>query len=410
MPAMRTPTRPPMSRTLVVTLACLGLLAALTTITDLYGFSTLALDRAAVREWVHGSGLYAYRSPTSHLGTALTPAAALLVLPAAFLPLPVAGWLLALAGVGALGLALIAHLGPIALRHGRRPWPVVLAGAALALTIEPVRAVLGLGTLDLIVFGLLTADIVALRRAAAARARAPRGFWRDGAWAGAGVGLAAALSPSGWFFLAYLIVSGQRRAAATAALVGVPTLVVPVVLVPHQAGAWLAEVLWHIDRRGPVDAVGNQSLAGVLARLYESSTTPILLWMSFALLLAAVGMIRARAAHQDGDETAAFTLVGLAAALVGPVSRTHELLWVIPAMIVLADLAATDHRARAGRLPRRRITPGSVAAGAAVLTFLLFVLAPMAGLPGPVAQNAYALALILLVNAMPWRNPRLRGS
>jgi alpha-1,2-mannosyltransferase len=34
---------------------------------------------------------------------------------------------------------------------------------------------------------------------------------------------------------------------------------------------------------------------------------------------------------------------------------------------------------------------------------LLFVAAPIWTVPGPVAANAYALALILLVNALPWR-------
>ncbi|GIE20141.1 hypothetical protein Ahu01nite_032430 [Winogradskya humida] len=367
----------------MVTLACVGILAAITTIAQRYAFSTLALDREAIASWVHGAGLYAYRSPVSHLGTAMSPPAALVMTPAAFLPVAVAGWLVALAGVAALGLALIVAIGPIAERYGRRTWPVVLAAGALALTLEPVRATLGLGTLDLLVFGLITADIVALRRCSALR--------------GLGIGLATALTGSAAFFIVYLLISRQRRAALTATGTFGAAALISLLIAPDETRAWFVEVLWRIDRAGPIDATTNQSLAGVLARLYDASSTPVLLWMSFAVLLTAVGMVRARAAHADGNEVAAFALVGLTAAIAGPVSGTQELIWVLPAMLVLGDVAAGCRRSQ-----RARYTV------AAVLLYLLFVLAPMWSLSGPFAANSFALALILLVNAMPWRD--LTGS
>src|SRR4029453_13718068 len=98
--------------------------------------------------------------------------------------------------------------GPIARRHGRPASPVVLVAFLLALATEPVRAVLGLGRWDLVLFGLIVADLIGLRRGAWApggeiggpgrRSTAPRGplgrFWATGAWAGAGIGLATALT------------------------------------------------------------------------------------------------------------------------------------------------------------------------------------------------------------------------
>ena len=65
-----------------------------------YGFSGLALDRAAVLSWLAGDGLYAYRDPLTHLGAALPPVAALAVLPAAALPLAVTRKLAARGAVG----------------------------------------------------------------------------------------------------------------------------------------------------------------------------------------------------------------------------------------------------------------------------------------------------------------------
>jgi alpha-1,2-mannosyltransferase len=416
MPAMRTAARPATTRFVVVWLAWVGILAAITTIAQRYGFSSLAVDRAAIGHALAGDGLYAYRAPLSHLGTALPPPALFLVSPSVFLPLPVAGWLTALAGVAALGLAMVALVGPVARRYGRRPWSVVLAAAALALTVEPVRASLGLGTLDLLVFGLVTADIVALRRGAWARSRATwwpgrpasaaargrrptdllqRG-WSTGAWAGLGVGLATALAVTPAFFIAYLAVTRQWRAALTATGTALSAALAAFLISPKETLAWSSEVLWRIDRTGPVDTIANQSLAGVLARIYDSATTPVLLWLSFSLLLLAVGLIRARAAHADGDEIAAFTLVGLTAAITGPVSGTHKLIWVLPAVLILIDAAARP------RPPSTR-RPGLIFAVAAGVTYLLFVLAPMWSLHDPFSTNSYALALILLINCLPWR-------
>jgi alpha-1,2-mannosyltransferase len=142
----------------------------------------------------------------------------------------------------------------------------------------------------------------------------------------------------------------------------------------------------------------------VLARLYDSATTPVLLWLSFAMLLIAVGFIRARSAHADGDEIAAFTVVGLTGAIVGPITGTHELIWVVPAVLVLIDAASRTRTAARRPLPGRgNRHPGAGYAAAAAATYLLFVLAPIWTVPGTLAGNSYALALILLVNALPWR-------
>jgi len=416
MPAMRTPARPATSRTVVVALACVGVLAAMTTIAQRYGFSTLAVDRAAIGSWLGGDGLYAYRAPLVHLGTALPPPAAILMAPAVLLPPVVAGWALAAAGLAALGLSLMALAGPVARRYGRRRWPVVLAAGALALTIEPVRACLGLGTLDLIAFGLVTADVVALRRGAWARSRKlwwpghrldeepwPRRLWATGGWAGVGVGLATSLTISPAFFIAYLMLTRQWRPALTALATTATAAATALMISPRESAAWFGEVLWRLDRTGPVDAPGNQSLGGVLSRLYDSASTPLLVWLSFAMLLVAVGLIRARSAHADGDEVTAFTLVGLTAAGAGPVTGTHELLWVLPALLVLVDSAARRRAEVRGMFPGRVRHPGAGLATAAALTYLLVVLAPMWSLTDPFSRNSYALALIMLVNSLPWR-------
>ncbi|RZU51053.1 alpha-1,2-mannosyltransferase [Krasilnikovia cinnamomea] len=418
------------ARLAVAGLACAGVGIAVAALTHRYGLTGLALDRAAVRSWLSGDGLYAYRAPDSDLGTAVPPAAAFLLLPAAWLPIAIAGRLLALAGIAALALTLYALAGPVARRYGRPRWRAVLAAGALALLLEPVRSALGLGHLDVLIFGLIVADVVALRRNAWTRSRAawwpgrprppaphlggparPGRRWSQrGTWAGVGIGAATALNLSPVLFIVYLAGTRQWRAAVTAVVTALTLGVGAVLAAPQQSAAYLGEVLGRLDRRGGMDSPGNQSLAGVLARLYDSATTPVLLWLSVALLLAAVGLLRARSAHADGDEVAAFTLVGLTTAIVSPVTGTYELIWVVPAVLILVDAA---FRQRVGaRRPWPGRPPGFAGGGyavAAVLTYLLFVTTPMGtlaeagGVVGMLGGNAYALAVILLINGLPAR-------
>jgi alpha-1,2-mannosyltransferase len=199
-------------------------------------------------------------------------------------------------------------------------------------------------------------------------------------------------------FILYLVVSRQWRAACTAAGTTAALLGGAAVAAPGTTAAWFGSVLPQIDRSGPPAAPANQSLAGVLARLYDSAGTPVLIWLSFAVLLLAVGLIRARSAHADGDEIAAFTLVGLTAATIGPVSRIHELIWILPAALILVDAAARQ-RFPARRPPRPRRVPGAGYAVAAALIYLLLVLDPM----WMTGWNGYAFVLILLLNVLPWR-------
>ncbi|MEV6488723.1 glycosyltransferase 87 family protein [Actinoplanes sp. NPDC051633] len=400
-------------RSIVVAAGAAAALAAVAFFIHGYALSGLALDRGAIRGWLSGDGLYAYRDPISHLGPDLPPPAAHAFVPIAFLPLTLVGWLLALAGLAALTLAMVALAAPVARRYGQRTYPLVLIAVLLALATEPVRAAIGLGERDLIAFGLVVADIVALRRSAWTRSRAAwwpggsssRGLWATGGWAGAGIGLATVLTVGPGLFILYLALTKQWRAALTAVTTAGTLAVSALLLAPRETAAWFGEVFLSLDRTGGVDRTGNQSLAGVLARLYDSETTPILLWLSFAMLLVAVGFIRARSAHSDGDEIAAFTLIGLTGAIVGPVTGTHELIWVLPAVLILLDSAARR------RLTARRPLPGQghrypgLGLGIAGLaTYLLFLIAPVWTFDDALLRNSYALGLILLVNALPWRS------
>ncbi|WP_245674198.1 glycosyltransferase 87 family protein [Actinoplanes rectilineatus] len=402
------------TRSVVVTLGVLVTLLLITLCLRRYELSTLTVAHEALRSWMNGDGLYAYHVMDGHEGAALSPVLALLLAPLMLLPLPVTGWLLALAGAVALLLAVRVLAGPLA----RRSATLVPALFGLALLTEPVRAAFGMGRVELLLFGLVVADLVALRRAAWIRSRAAwwpgrstperplqrpvlawlRRVWASGSWAGIGIGLASALCVTPLLFVAYLLVSRQRRAALTALVTALAVTLGVLAVRPDETLTWYSTTLWELDRSGPLSHGDNQSLAGVLARLYDFPAPPVLVWLSFAVLLLAVGLIRARSAHHDGDETAAFTLVGLTGAVIGPSSTSSDWIWLVPAVLILAD--AGRRRRTGARMPRAVRFAGAGCLVAAVLGYAVL----LAG-PGWITRwSVPALTLILLLNALPWRH------
>jgi uncharacterized membrane protein len=206
----------------------------------------------------------------------------------------------------------------------------------------------------------------------------------------------------------------------------------------RESTTYFSSVLWQTNRIGTADMTPNQSLAGLLARMYDSVETPTLLWLAFSLVVVVVGLSRSASAHAEGDELAAFTLVGLTANVVSPISWTHHLVFVIPAIIVLGDLALRRRGASRG-LAERGASAGVAAAQglavglrspiwfpaltglrhafAATALFALFLISPIwfyehklpetshyvNGLWGVLMENSFALALIVLVVVLPWR-------
>jgi alpha-1,2-mannosyltransferase len=135
-------------------------------------------------------------------------------------------------------------------------------------------------------------------------------------------------------------------------------------------------------------------------------------------------MWRAVRAYRCGDDLVAVTLTGLTACLVSPISWTHHLFWVVPAVVVLVDVAA--RRPLHGTAPwRLRVRPRAVAVGAGtaalavVVVFLLSVPWHYAHGPGhhhsqgPIGllgESAYGLVMLALVALLPVRLPASAGA
>jgi hypothetical protein len=403
-----------------------------------YVFFDMRIYHGAIEWWVAGGDIYQYIAPGTTLGFTYPPFAALAMVPMAALPMVVAGWVNTIASVAALGMVLGVLLLPIADRCGWPRWLTVAVALPLAVALEPNRETLGFGQVNLLLFALVIADLLALRWAA--RRDPGRGagllltagwwerlhrLWLSGAWAGVGIGLATAVKLTPGLFIVYLLVSRQRRPAVVAMVTAAGASLAAWVVAPRESTAYFTSVLWQTDRVGSADFTPNQSLSGILARLYDSTEAPGLLWLSFAALCFALGLSRAVSAHREGDELAAFTLVGLTATVISPIAWTHHLVFVLPAVVVLGDAALRRHAASRG-LGLAYTLAGLRYGAAAVAVYLLFLISPLwwvyhrlpegshydSGLWGLLAENSLALGVILLVALMPWRpgaEPALLG-
>lgn len=414
-----------------------------------YTFGDLSIYHGAVASWANGDGggLYDFVAPETATGFTRPAFTALAMLPMALLSPATAGYVNAAAALTVLTLLLAAVLDPIADRHGWPRWFATGTAVALAAATEPVRATLGHGQLDLLLAGLIVLDLTFLRWQARAGERTgtagertgPAGgrdgaadrrgaqlpgrrlgaAWRAGAFAGVGVGLATATALSPALFIGYFAVTRQWRAAVTATVTALAATTVAFVVATGDSVAFFGSVLWNAERLGDIGATGNQSLAGLLARLYDSADTPGLMWLAFAALLLAVGLSRARHAHTEGDELAAFTLVGLTMAVIVPVSATHRFIFAVPALVLLVDAGLRHRSARMALGIGRFQALAGLRSGLAALGFYaVLVVAPMwryehdlgagvshyaDGIVGVLAENSLVLAGILVLALLPWR-------
>jgi alpha-1,2-mannosyltransferase len=129
-------------------------------------------------------------------------------------------------------------------------------------------------------------------------------------------------------------------------------------------------------------------------------------------------MWRAMRAFTHGDELVGLTLTGLTAALVSPISWVHHLYWLVPAVIVLADMALG--RPVLPGWPWSRLSQRGTARVAGVSAVAISIaccsqsiwlfqrdegLTHVGGVLGTLGENTLVLAMVALVALLP---PRAR--
>ena len=345
--------------------------------------------------WLDGRSLYDFHYHATHFGFTYPPFAALVLSPFGALPVVGAIALITTLSVGAILFTTYEVVAPVTRRHGRPVLFSVALAVLLFSAMEPVRETLSYGQINLVLAALVLADVVALRRG-----------WR---WAGVGIGLATAVKLTPGLFVVYLLLTRRRGPAAVAAGTFVGTGLLAMAAAPGESLRYWGAELWQTSRVGTPTDTENQSLLGLLARLAHPAQPSTALWLLLGAAVLVVGLRRAVQAAAAGDELAGITITGLTSCLLSPISWTHHIYWVVPAVVVLLDVAAGTPSE--GRWNGRRATAAAAAAAVYVVfaVSLIWAFGPtprdgtVPGLAGALGASADVFVLLALLVALPVR-------
>ncbi len=325
----------------------------------------------AVRWASHGLPLYEFRADNGDPFT-YPPFASLLLAPVGRLPFLAAGiaWTVtSLAAIVVLGRLVAARaLAAPAARRSAVAWWVAVG----VLVSAPGQSNIHFGQVSLLLVLACLADGLGVTSTR---------------WRGVLIGLAAAVKLTPLLFIAYLLVSGQRRAAARASSAFAAATALAWLLNPADSRQFWTSAVFATDRIGDITALGNQSVNGMLLRAGLPTSVVFTMWLATAGALVAAAMWRARRLHLQGQEGRAIVLVGCATVAASPVSWTHHQFWTLIAAILLLAGAGTTRRVAGGvLLVLMTLNVGTIVAA---------VGAPTPG-AGYLADNVRALATCLV--------------
>lgn len=280
-------------------------------------FIDLQVYRFGAQALWRGDDLYGTLPPTS-AGVTLPfiypPFAAIVLTPLVSAPWWCAAVVMFALSVAALGFALV-----VTVRAASPFRPAVAVGSALlpaALLLEPVRATLGFGQVNLVLMGMVLADCLL-----------PKTRWRRGLL----VGLAAAVKVTPAAFLLFFLLRKDFRSATTAMVTALAAGVAGFVIAPAASvHYWLVELTGASGLSGSPFAT-NQSIEAELTRL---GLPPAWRAVVGAVLVAAV-LAAAVLVMRRVEPPVAVLVNAVAALAVSPISWSHHWVWLAPALIVL---------------------------------------------------------------------------
>ncbi|KAA9379357.1 DUF2029 domain-containing protein [Microbispora cellulosiformans] len=200
---------------------------------------------------------------------------------------------------------------------------------------------------------------------------------------------------------------GQRRALFMALFTAAVLTLLPFLVITDDARDFWFRALLDSERLGANAATTNQSLRGMLLRLYLPDALTSAVWLAAVAAIGWYGFRQARRAHLDGDTMTAVALTGLMAVLLSPVAWIHHIAWIV---VVVAAVAGS------GRDPVRLLVAAGVWLfyvlpipwwGVSIKALEAPVLSPVAG---KIVQNAFGLGAIGLVWLLGSWLPRRRAA
>jgi alpha-1,2-mannosyltransferase len=264
-------------------------------------------------------------------------------------------------------------------RLDRRRSLLALAGiAGVMLWTPPVRDTLWFGQINLILAALVLTDCLRPRK-------------RQGVL----VGVATAMKLTPGLFIVYFIVARKGRSAVRALVTVAVCWGGAALLLPTASRQYWFHAAFDVNRPGRPGYWTNQTIDGFISRYHG----PHWLWIPLGVIVAVLGLWRAREAHRSGNELAAVVLVGLTSVLVSPISWLHTQVWFVAAIGVILGRGTE----------RRRV----MAAGGVLILLLARLsmlgdrLARIYHVPviGNVIENAYVFLLLFVIAVLPVRDP-----
>ena len=336
----------------------------------------------AVRAMLDGQNIMEFTSPGWNLYFIYPPVAAILMLPMAIGPY----WLWQLLWIGLL----IAAQNTVLARCGLpRGWVLALVSIAIVIGMEPIRTTVGYGQINSLLMALVIIDLLPSRPD---RKRIiPQGIL---------IGLAAAVKLTPALFVLMLLILGKKRPAITAMITfAVLTAIGTIAQFPATIDYLSNLAGGDTKTSGPV-YVGNQSMLGVVLRLFGSGPTNTVIGLVISMLIAVLAAIVGAYWWKKGARVFAIGLVGVGTGLASPLSWTHHFVWILPlgiaAMYQFARRPWPVEPDEHGRLPRWMI----IAVGGLVLWISLCL--PLAVLPyGQGAAEQYTALQQAIANFGP---------
>jgi alpha-1,2-mannosyltransferase len=251
------------------------------------------------------------------------PAAAILAIPLVVVPLKAA--VLAWLPMVYVPLAVVIWFAfrPLLARAGDYAPAVFAVLFGFCAFLMPMRQELHFGQIDIFLVVLCMLDCTV---------REPR--WPRGAL----IGLATAIKLVPGVFIVYLLLTGRRRAAAVAAGTFTAVTLLAWAIAPADSNLYWTTMIFDSSRLGPNSQAANQSVRGILMRIYSPEAPPLALWLGLALLVAVAGFAAAVAVRRHGHELAGVAITGLLAALLSPVAWIHHICWIVIALgVIIGD-------------------------------------------------------------------------
>jgi alpha-1,2-mannosyltransferase len=293
----------------------------------------LVVYRTGGSALLHHRSLYTVVGGRDHLHFTYPPFAAVVVAPLAAVPLAVAKLLLSVLSAGCLFVCVrvvIRRLGDGA-RSTALGWvPLALA---VAIWLEPVRATIDFGQINLLLMALVVVDVLVISN------ERRSGFL---------VGIAAAVKLTPLAFVPYLFLIGRRRAALNAVGAFIASGLIGEAADPSASRTyWGHHLFLQAHRVGRVENASNQSVRGILARLLRTTQVPAW-WVVVAFLVFVAGTAAAVFVDRRTSPVWALTIMAITTLLVSPISWSHHWVWCAVMLPVCVDLVRRRRSWQAG--------------------------------------------------------------